>query len=544
MKHFLIRVAPRLLALSFLCTSLAAAESASEMTAAREDAANVMPKLQSGSWQASEMALKTIDQLAISQEQADKDLAEKLTGLCAAAIEQGINKLPPPPEQERLLRVAGDFVDMLLSQPTMIHRQHAQAVIVAWEKVLPDHLKVRVLRLGLYKVEKNREAQIKQSAALMTEHVPDQNVREWARELHVDALLSGTPSTAYIQQAEAVVTPWLEKEPKNTRARLLLLNIHHARHDSQAQYALATELLADETLTAQQRKQVQLLRLNGALQTGRTNELNQQDWDFMLEQMMGGNSGFKRLIDEHGPLLLAFAFGIGWVWLLIVAFITRCVRAKPPGFLILVPWITVILYASTVIMAPLAHRITFSLLGLAILIFATTGSRAPLGYLVPPQAATESGKARWRGVLGWCVLALVLIHLFTQGYALAFERVMGRPLESQHVAKLLQTDTLPKLFSMVLAGGIFVPFLEEVIFRGIMQDWVGRWLPAGWCVLLVSILFGVIHGLEMAIPIAFIGVLLSLLRLRYRSLWPCVILHSLNNSVMIILLYFIPDKLL
>ena len=544
MKHFLIRVAQRLLALSFLSTPLAAAESAPEMTAAREAAAQIMPKLQAGSWQSSETALQTINELATSQEQVDKDLAEKLTGLCASAIEQGINQLPPPPEQERLLRDAGNLVDMLLNKPTTIHRQRAKSVIVAWEKVQPDHLKVRVLRLGLYKVERNREEQIKQSAALMTEDVPDQNVREWARELHVDALLYGTPSADDIQQAEAVVTPWLEKEPKNTRARLLLLNIHHARHDSQAQYALATELLADETLSAQQRKQVQMYRLDGALQSGRTNELNQQDLDFMLEQILGSNSGFKRLIDEHGPLLLAIAFGIGWAWLFIVAFITRCVRAKPPGFWMLVLWITIILYASTVIMAPLAHRITFSLLGLAFLIFATTGGRAPLGYLVAPQAATESGKARWRGVLGWCVLALVLIHLVTQGYALAFERVMGRPLESQFVAKLLQTDTLPKLIGMVLAGGIFVPFLEEVIFRGIMQDWVGRWLPAGWCALLVSILFGLIHGLEMAIPIAFIGVLLSLLRLRYRSLWPCIILHSLNNSVMIVLLYFIPDKVL
>ncbi len=544
MKHFLIRVAQRLLALSFLSASLAAAESAPEMIAAREAAAWVMPKLQAGSWQASEPALHTINELATSQEQADKDLAEKLTGLFAAAIEQGINQLPPPPEQERLLRDAGDFVDLLLNKPTTIHRQRARSVIAAWEKVLPDHLKVRVLRLGLSKVENNRESQIKQSAALMTEDVPDQNVREWARELHVDALLSGTPSADDIQQAEAVVTPWLEKEPKNTRARLLLLNIHHARHDSQAQYALATELLADETLSVQQRKQVQMHRLHGALQSGRANELNQQDWDFMLEQFLGSNSGLKRLIDEHGPLLLAIAFGIGWAWLFIVAFITRCVRTNTPGFWMVVLWATIILYASTVIMAPLAHRITFSLLGLVFLIFATTGSKAPLGYLVTPQAATESGKARWRSILGWCVLALLLINLFTQGYALAFERVMGRQLESQFVAKLLQTDTLPKLIGMVLAGGIFVPFLEEVIFRGIMQDWVGRWLPAGWCVLIVSILFGLIHGLEMAIPIAFIGVLLSLLRLRYRSLWPCILLHSLNNSVMIVLLYFIPEKLL
>ncbi len=502
-----------------------------------------MPKLQAGSWQASEPALQTINELTTSPEQADKDLAEKLTGMCAAAIEQGFKQLPPPSEQERLLRDAETLADSLLRNSTASNLQHARAVVAAWENALPDSLNVRMLRLRLYMRDKNREEQIRLSAALMNDPGLSQDNREWVWDVQVGALLRGKPSAEDIQRAEAVVTPWLEKQPKHLRARQLLLQIHQIRHDYSAQYALATELLEDESLTGSDRSWVQHCRVDGAIKSGKAHELNQQDWDFMLERISGG-AGLKRLINEHGPLLLAFAFGIGWVWLFIVAFITRCVRANNPGFWTVVLWATIILYASTVIMAPLAHRITFSLLGLAFLIFATTGSRAPLGYLVAPQAATESGKARWRGVLGWCVLALVLIHLFTQGYALAFERVMGRPLESQFVAKLLQTDTLPKLFSMVLAGGIFVPFLEEVIFRGVMQDWVGRWLPAGLCVLIVSILFGVIHGLEMAIPVAFIGVLLSLLRLRYRSLWPCIILHSLNNSVMIVLLYFIPEKLL
>ncbi len=108
---------------------------------------------------------------------------------------------------------------------------------------------------------------------------------------------------------------------------------------------------------------------------------------------------------------------------------------------------------------------------------------------------------------------------------------------------MLQKDTLLELASVLLAGGIFVPFLEEVIFRGVVQDRFGRRLPAGWCVAVVSILFGLVHGLEMAIPIAFIGMLLSILRLRYRSLWPSIVLHSLNNSVIVIALYLEPALL-
>jgi membrane protease YdiL (CAAX protease family) len=90
----------------------------------------------------------------------------------------------------------------------------------------------------------------------------------------------------------------------------------------------------------------------------------------------------------------------------------------------------------------------------------------------------------------------------------------------------------------VLAGGLFVPFLEEVVFRGMLQDWWGRRLPVVACVAAVSIAFALIHGLEVAIPIAFIGMLLSMLRIRYRSLWPAVMLHSLNNSAAVIALFF------
>ncbi len=543
MKHFLIRMAQRLLALSFLSASLAAAESAPKMSSAREAAAHILPKLQAGSWQATETALPTIHQLAASKEKADKELAEELADLCASAIERGIKELPAPAEQERLLQDAEAFVNSLIQKPTAINLVHAKVILSAWEKAQPESLNARLLRLKLHVADNNREKQIQLSAALIDEKGLDQGHRNYVQDVQVSALLHGKPSAEDIQRAEAVLTPWLKQEPKNLRARQLLLQIHQARQDYPAQYALATELLADENLTGSDRRWVQHCRVDGAIKSGKAQELNQHDWDFMLERIAGG-TGLKRLIHEHGQLLIGIALGIGWLWLLIVAFITRRLRAKPPGFWMVVLWATIILYASAVIMVPLALCVTFSLLGVAFLIFATTGSKAPLGYLVAPQAATESGKARWRGLLGWCVLAFALIQAFTQGYAWAFERVMGRALESQLVAKLLQTDTLPKLIGMLLAGGIFVPFLEEVIFRGMLQDWVGRRLPAGVCIAIVSILFGLIHGLEMAIPIAFIGMLLSILRLRYRSLWPCILLHSLNNSAMIVLLYFVPEKVL
>ncbi|HRH98667.1 MAG TPA: type II CAAX endopeptidase family protein [Prosthecobacter sp.] len=542
MKHLSICVAQQLLALFFFSASLAAAESAPDVAAAREAAAQLMPKLQAGSWQSSEAALQTISQLATSKEKADKDLLEKLVGLCVAAVERGMKNLPAPPEQEQLFWAAESLTDSLLQNLTAFNVQNARAIVAAGEKAQPDHLGFRLLRLRLHVVDKKREEQIKLSAALMAEKDFSPNNRNYVREVHVCALLRGGPTLSEdFQRAEAVLTPWLKHEPRNLKVRLLHLELFQVRKDWQAQYALATELLVDEKLTNSDYKWVQHCRLESAFNTGKTQELNQQDWNFMLEQIIGG-TGLMHLIKEHGQLLLGIAFGIGWLWLFIVAFITRCVRAKPPGFWMTMLWSTIPLYAGTVIVTPQIFCITFSLLGVVFLIFAITGPKTPLGYLVPPQAATESGEARWKRVLGWCVIAYLLIQAFAHIYAWTFERVMGRELESQLVAKLMRTDSLDGLFSIVLAGGIFVPLLEEVVFRGMLQDWVARRLPAGWCVLLVSSLFGLLHGIEMAIPIALFGVLLSLLRIRYRSLWPAIALHALNNSVLIIALYLDPTS--
>lgn len=542
-KHLSVRAA-QLLMLSFFVTSLALAQAEPDFSAAREAAVQMIPKLEAGTWQSSGTALRTSSQLATSQDKADKELAEKLMDLSVTAMMKGLQNLPPPPEQERLRRKAYTLIGSLLNHSNKACVQHARTLVDAWEKALPDDLSARLLRLRLHVLDKNRAEQIKLSAALLEEEDLDSVNRNYARDVYVCALLHGRqPSADDLQSAETLLNQWLQEQPGHVRARVLTLDLHHARQDWPAQYALASELLADEKLDARDRKWVHQQRLEGALNTGRTQELNEQDWNFMLEQITGGK-GLKQFIDKHGQLLLGIAFGIGWLWLLIVAWITRSLRAKPPGFWMVTLWSTVILYASSVILASLALCITFSLLGIVFLIFAITGQKAPLNYLVPPQAATESGRASWGIVVRLCITALVFVHLFTMGYERAFERVMGRPLETQFVAKLLRTDTVPKLIGMVLAGGIFVPFLEEVIFRGMLQDWVGRRLPAGWCVLIVSTLFGLVHGLEMALPIAFIGVLLSLLRLHYRSLWPCIILHALNNSVMIVLLYFFPEEIL
>ncbi|HSN20653.1 MAG TPA: CPBP family intramembrane glutamic endopeptidase, partial [Usitatibacter sp.] len=81
-----------------------------------------------------------------------------------------------------------------------------------------------------------------------------------------------------------------------------------------------------------------------------------------------------------------------------------------------------------------------------------------------------------------------------------------------------------------LNAGLFAPFIEELVFRGYLQNlWQRRWgLWPG--VLLSALAFGAVH-LQYGVFATIAGVFLSLVYLKYRSLWPGTLLHALYNLV-------------
>lgn len=97
------------------------------------------------------------------------------------------------------------------------------------------------------------------------------------------------------------------------------------------------------------------------------------------------------------------------------------------------------------------------------------------------------------------------------------------------------------------AAGVFVcviaPVAEEFFFRGFLfgalRRWrvviggreIGTWLAA----IVTGMLFGLAHtgsaSSKYLIPLGFLGFVLCLVRWRTRSLYPCIALHSINNSL-------------
>jgi membrane protease YdiL (CAAX protease family) len=119
--------------------------------------------------------------------------------------------------------------------------------------------------------------------------------------------------------------------------------------------------------------------------------------------------------------------------------------------------------------------------------------------------------------------------------------------------RLHGTEKLPselgvgKSTAALVGAAVFVcviaPIAEETFFRGFFFGALRRWriTVAGRDVgtLLAAIATGIVFGLahvgsapaKYLVPLAFLGFVLCLVRWRTRSLYPCIALHSVNNSL-------------
>lgn len=137
--------------------------------------------------------------------------------------------------------------------------------------------------------------------------------------------------------------------------------------------------------------------------------------------------------------------------------------------------------------------------------------------------------------LGFC-----LQYLF-QGLILIFNLEDKFPEHAQTI-KLIFEGGSPVI--VMLSVIIFAPFIEEILFRGLIINELKGKMPLILVILIQSLMFGVIHGNWLQIAYAFImGILLGLVSIWSRSIWPAIVLHmSMNGSPILISLFWNDDQ--
>jgi uncharacterized protein len=133
--------------------------------------------------------------------------------------------------------------------------------------------------------------------------------------------------------------------------------------------------------------------------------------------------------------------------------------------------------------------------------------------------------------------AVRLIALTLVGF-LIFSVIWGVALNTGKEKLLEQLGAGESAALLVLSAGltcVMAPICEEFFFRGYiftaLRNWRGTW-PAA---LVTGLLFGAVHaGSAPAVdllPLAVLGFGLCLLYRYTGSLYPCIAVHSLNNSI-------------
>jgi membrane protease YdiL (CAAX protease family) len=86
----------------------------------------------------------------------------------------------------------------------------------------------------------------------------------------------------------------------------------------------------------------------------------------------------------------------------------------------------------------------------------------------------------------------------------------------------------------ILFGAIATPIGEELVFRGVLANALGRYGP--WvAVIASSAIFALVHGMNIILPIAFVvGATSALLLRKTGSVWPGICVHAANNGISVL----------
>lgn len=139
--------------------------------------------------------------------------------------------------------------------------------------------------------------------------------------------------------------------------------------------------------------------------------------------------------------------------------------------------------------------------------------------------------------IGITMIMIPIVSLIT----LLILFLSGQSMENPQLDFLLPDGlTALNAIFMLLLVGFLAPFAEELLFRGVLYTFLrerwGIWVG----VLVSSLIFGVMHGnLAVGVTGFLLGIVAALVFEYSKSLWPAVIVHVINNSLKVGLLYLL-----
>lgn len=155
----------------------------------------------------------------------------------------------------------------------------------------------------------------------------------------------------------------------------------------------------------------------------------------------------------------------------------------------------------------------------------------------------------WRPLAVCCVLLRYLPFAAAWlAFVIAYLRLahaLGHPVAPQEMLRSLaeQGTALPGFWLRVTSIVVVAPFCEELLFRGYLFTALATLLPIWATQLVTAAAFGLVHGLDYALPIGVLALLFGWLRQRYGALLPSMFAHAVHNGITVVVTLSWPGHL-
>ncbi len=137
------------------------------------------------------------------------------------------------------------------------------------------------------------------------------------------------------------------------------------------------------------------------------------------------------------------------------------------------------------------------------------------------------------------IVASVALRLIAVAWAIIAADFGWVAPEATSLSTYFGTGTFG-LLGALLTTALIGPFVEELAFRVLLQEYFAAKMPLVVSIILTSIIFAFCHvSLWALFPIFFLGCVASFFAYRAKTVWPAVIVHVLYNSLTVIAAYYL-----
>ena len=132
------------------------------------------------------------------------------------------------------------------------------------------------------------------------------------------------------------------------------------------------------------------------------------------------------------------------------------------------------------------------------------------------------------GAIGIIGLSTLVIEVSDRLYS-----VPEMPDELQPFFEIMTGPASPAFYFMLVSICLIAPIIEELMFRGVIWRVLERFIPnKSWILIMVSILFALAHtDFWHMVGVFPVGLYVGWLRLRSNSIFPSMLAHITNNSL-------------